>query len=124
MTDNTKHLETSWNNRSVAAKEKALGAIAELKMKKESVNFNSVHIKSGLSKNYLYKNEEIKAAILKERGEEQARAKAWHNKYDKTSKSKDVIIATKDKYIAKLVNENQQLRKELNQLRVMIYEEK
>ena len=124
MADNTKHLEMSWNNRSNEAKVKALNAIAELKVKKEAVNFNSVHIKSGLSKNYLYTNEEIKAAILKERGEEYAREKVWHNKYDKTSKSKDVIIETKDKYIAKLEAENQQLRKELNQLRAMIYEQK
>lgn len=124
MTDNTKHLEKSWNSRSNQAREKALSAIAELKARKTSVNFNSVHIKSGLSKNYLYTNEEIKAAILKERDVEQAREKNWHNKYDKTSKSEDVIIATKDKYIAKLEAENQQLRKELNQLRAMIYEQK
>lgn len=124
MADNTKHLEMSWNNRSNEAKGKALNAIAELKVKKEAVNFNSVHIKSGLSKNYLYTNEEIKVAILKERGKEHACEKAWHNKYDKTSKSKDVIIATKDKYITKLETENRQLRKELNQLRAMIYEQK
>ncbi|MBN2863856.1 MAG: hypothetical protein JXN62_11875 [Bacteroidales bacterium] len=124
MTDNTKHLEKSWNNRANEAKEKALNTIAELKAKKEPVNFHSVHIKSGLSKNYLYTNEAIKAAILKQRGEEKIREKIWHNKYDKTSKSKDVIIETKDKYIAKLEAENQQLRKELNQLRAMIYEQK
>ena len=124
MADNTKRLEKSWNSRSNQAKEKALSAIAELKAGKASVNFNSVHTKSGLSKNYLYTNEEIKSAILKERDLEQAREKSWHNKYDKTSKSKDVIIATKDKYIAKLEAENKQLRKELNQLRAMVYEEK
>lgn len=124
MADNTKHLETSWNNRSADAKEKALRAIEEMKVRKEPVNFNSVHIQSGLSKNYLYTNEEIKAVILKERSEAQNQEKLWHNKYDKTSKTKDVIIATKDKYIAKLEAENHKLRKELNQLRAMIYEEK
>lgn len=124
MADNTKHLERSWNNRSTDAKEKALRVIEEMKVRKEPVNFNSVHIQSGLSKNYLYTNEEIKAAILKERSEAQNREKFWHNKYDKTSKTKDVIIATKDKYIAKLEAENHELRKELNQLRAMIYEKK
>lgn len=124
MADNTKHLEKSWNNRTNEAKQKAMTAIAELKVKKEPVNFNSVHIKSGLSKNYLYRNEEVRAVITKERDEEQARKKAWHNKYDKTSKSKDMIIVTKDKYIVKLEAENQQLRKEINQLRAMIYEQK
>ena len=124
MADNTKNLEKSWNNRANEAKQKAMTAIADLKAKKEPINFNSVHIKSGLSKNYLYKNEELKVVISKEREKEQACEKAWHNKYDKTSKSKDVIIATKDKYIAKLETENHQLRKELNQLRAMIYEQK
>lgn len=124
MADYTKHLEKSWNNRANEAKQKAMTAIAELKAKKEAVNFNSVHIKSGLSKNYLYKNEEIRAVITKERYAERAYEQAWHSKYDKTSKSKDVIIATKDKYIAKLESENQQLRKELNQLRAIVYEQK
>lgn len=124
MTDNTKHLETSWNNRSKNAKGKALQAIEELKQKKEPVNFNSVHLKSGVSKNYLYTNEEIKAVIIGNRTEEQARKHAWHRKYDRTSKSKDVIIETKDKYIAKLETENEQLRKEINQLRAIIYEKK
>lgn len=124
MADNTKHLERSWNNRSTNAKEKALRVIEEMKVRKEPVNFNSVHIQSGISKNYLYTNEEIKAAILKERSEAQNREKLWHNKYGKTSKTKDVIIATKDRYIAKLEAENHELRKELNQLRAMIYEKK
>lgn len=124
MTDTIKHLEKSWNKRTNEAKQKAMTAIAELKAKKEPVNFNSVHIKSGLSKNYLYKNEELRAVITRERDKEQACEQAWHNKYDKTSKSKDVIIATKDKYIAKLESENQQLRKELNQFRAMVYEQK
>ncbi len=124
MTDNTKHLEISWSNRSKNAKEKALQAIEELKQKKEPVNFNSIHLKSGVSKNYLYANEEIKAVIIKTRTEEQGREQAWHRKYDRTSKSKDVIIETKDKYIAKLETENEQLRKEINQLRAIIYEKK
>ena len=89
MADNIKHLEKSWNNRANEAKQKAMTAIADLKAKKEPINFNSVHIKSGLSKNYLYKNEELKVVISKEREKEQACEKAWHNKYDKTSKSKN-----------------------------------
>lgn len=124
MADNAKHLEGSWKNRSLVAKEKALRAIADLKLRKEPVNFNSVHVESGLSKNYLYTNAEIKEAIIRERGEEQVKNKAWHEKYDKTSKSKDVIIKTKDKYIEKLEAENTQLRKEINQLRAMIYEKR
>ena len=75
-----------------------------------------------MSKNYLYKNEEIRAAIIEERDVEQARTEACHKKYDKTSKSKDVVIESKDRYIAKLEIEISRLQKEINQLRAMIYE--
>lgn len=124
MSDNSKNLETSWGKRSASAKQKAFTAIDELKSAKEPVNFNSVHFKSGVSKHFLYKDEEVRSVIEKARKDEEAKRTVWHSKYDKTSKSKDVIIETKDKYIERLETENKQLRRELNQLRAMIYERK
>lgn len=124
MADNTKHLEAGWKRRSEEAKEKAFRAIEKIRKNGGSVNFNSVHVESGLSKNYLYTNDEIRSLIEAERDKEQARSEAYHKKYDKTSKSKDVVIESKDKYIAKLLAENESLRREINQLRAMIYEEK
>lgn len=124
MADNVKFLESSWNVRTIAAKEKAVKAIEELRLKKKSINFNSVSQMSGLSKHFLYGNEEIRKLIESERSEECARKTAWHKKYDKTSKSKDVVIESKDKYIAKLEAEVLQLRKEVSQLRALIYETK
>lgn len=124
MADNTKHLEASWNKRSEDAKEKEVKAIGKLEAQGKSVNFNSVHQKSGVSKNYLYQNEELRTLIETKRTEEQNQLQVRRKKYDKTSKSKDVIIETKDKYIAKLEVENKQLKKELNQLRAMLYEKR
>ena len=124
MTDNTKHLEAGWRKRSEEAKEKALRAIEKIKKNGGTVNFNSVHVESGLSKNYLYTNEEIRSLIKAERDKEQAKSEAYHKKYDKTSKSKNVVIESKDKYIAKLQAENESLRREINQLRAMLYETK
>ena len=122
MTDNTKNLEAGWKKRSEDAKNKALKAIDRIIKKGGSVNFNSVHAESGLSKNYLYNNDEIRSLITKERDKELEKREAYHRKYDKTSKSKDVVIESKDKYIAKLQAENEQLRREINQLRALIYE--
>ncbi len=122
MADNTKNLEVGWKKRSEDAKDKALKAIEMIIKKGGSVNFNSVHVESGLSKNYLYKNDEIRFEIMKERDKEHAKQEAYHRKYDKTSKSKDVVIESKNKYIAKLQAENEQLRREINQLRALIYE--
>ena len=42
-------------------------------------------------------------------------------KFDKTSKSKDVIIEVKDKKIAKLEKENKKLKEETNTLRGLLY---
>ena len=122
MTDNTKNLEPGWKKRSEDAKEKALKAIAKIKASGGNVNFNSVHVESGLSKNYLYTNDELRSAIFMERDKENAKTDIYHKKYDKTSKSKDVVIESKDKYIAKLQAENEALKKEINQLRAMVYE--
>ena len=124
MADNTKNLEMSWSRRSEEAKEKAVRAINELKQNREPVNFGSVHKKSGVSKHFLYENNEIRNLIDKERNQEETRRTVQHAKYDRTSKSKDVIIVTKEKYIEKLEAENKQLRKEINQLRAMVYEKR
>lgn len=43
-------------------------------------------------------------------------------RYDKTSKSKDVIIAAKDRRIAKLEEENRKLRSENEHLRGRLYD--
>lgn len=58
------------------------------------------------------------------RSEDEERASAWHKKYDRTSKSKDVLISAKDKRIARLEEENRELKKELETLRRLIYEKK
>lgn len=124
MSGPTKYLEDSWKKRSEEAEERVMKAIRELKAAGEPVNFNTVHQKSGASKNYLYTNETIRKEIEKLRSEEAAKAGAWHKKYDRTSRSKDVLIAAKDKRIAKLEAENRQLKQELELLRGLIYEKK
>lgn len=124
MADNTRNLEESWNRRSTDARLKAMETIERLKRENKPVNFNSVYLHSGVSKHFLYQDAEVRKKIDSIRKDEDERKKVLHNKYDKTSKSKDVIIETKDKYIAKLEAENKKLRNELNRLRAMIYEEK
>lgn len=124
MDDPSKHLESSWKQRSCAAQERVLKAIAALKAAGEPVNFNTVHLKSGASKTYLYKNETIRKEIEAQRSSEAARAGAWHKKYDRTSKAKDVLIKAKDKRIAKLEEENRRLQRELDNLRRILYEKK
>ena len=124
MEEPTKYLESSWRQRSCTAQERVLKAIEELKTAGEPVNFNTVHLKSGASKTFLYKNEMIRKEIESQRSIEAARAGAWHKKYDRTSKSKDVLIEAKDKRIAKLEEENRRLQREIDNLRRILYEKK
>lgn len=122
MLEKKNNLEESWKKRKDNALKQANEAIEQLLLHKKSVNFNSVHTQSGLSKSYLYQTPEIRQRIEACRQTEHARKIAWHEKYDKTSKSKDVIIAAKDKRIAKLEEENKRLQKEVNNLMALLYE--
>ncbi|MCD7712648.1 MAG: DUF6262 family protein [Firmicutes bacterium] len=122
MEDPSKYLEASWHRRSNEAQAKVQKALKELRANGEPVNFNTVHLKSGVSKNYLYTNDAVRKEIESQRSLEAEKAGAWHRKYDRTSKSKDVIIEAKDKRIAKLEEENQRLRQELDVLRRLLYE--
>ena len=122
MAEPSRNLEASWRKRSDEAQAKALKAIKELQADGEPVNFNTVHLKSGVSKNYLYTNETVRKEIESQRLVEASKAGAWHKKYDRTSKSKDVLIEAKDKRIARLEEENHRLRQELDTLRRLLYE--
>lgn len=122
MAEPSRYLEASWRKRSDEAQAKALNAIKELQANGEPVNFNTVHLKSGVSKNYLYTNETVRKEIESQRLVEASKAGAWHKKYDRTSKSKDVFIEAKDKRIARLEEENHRLRQELDTLRRLLYE--
>lgn len=122
MSEKKNNLEASWNRRKADAYEKAVNAVERLKLHSQPVNFNSVHSQSGVSKNYLYKNEKLRKMIEECREEEADRKTVWHERYDKTSKSKDVIIAAKEKRIEKLEEENHRLQKEVEHLMALIYE--
>ncbi len=124
MADMTSNLKWSWSKRKEEAKEKALGAIREMQIENEPVNFNSVHKRSGVSKNYLYNEPEIRKSIEEWRQKETNMIIARQTKYDKTSQSKDVIIQAKEKRIAKLEEENRKLKHELEVLRGLLYNTK
>ena len=69
----------------------------------------------------LYEDSEIRKAIKEYRKIDVNNEINKRARYDKTSKSKDVIIASKDKRIARLEEENKRLRAEVLTLRGTIY---
>jgi len=97
-------------------------AIKGLAFECAKINFNTVSKRSGVSKNFLYSNEIIKSRIETLRNKQINHNINQRAKFDQTAKSKDVIIAAKDKRIAKLEEENTRLRLQIEFLQTRLYE--
>ena len=124
MSDKMKGLKESDKKRTAEAKARVIDTIHHLAAVGEKVNFNNVQKTSGISKSFLYKDNDIRALIEEHRACIVDNEMNQRAKYDKTSHSKNVIIVAKDKRIAKLEEENRKFRKELEYLRGLLYEQK
>ncbi len=122
MADNTKGLKEYALKRSQMALEKVDKAIRELSLTEQKINFNSVSQLSGVSKTFLYNNQEIKKRIEELRDKQVSKTINQRAKYDKTSKAKDIIIMAKNKKIRELEEENKKLKEQLEVLRGKLYE--
>lgn len=104
------------------ALEKVDMAIKNLIKNNSMINFNSVAKESGVSKAYLYKNEEIKTRIEGIREQQKGFKNPKQVKKNMTESSKDIVIASKNKRIKELEEEVNILKNELKILRGKIYE--
>lgn len=122
MAGSTKGLKEYAKNKSKITLQKVNKAIRELSLNGHKVNFNSVSQLSGVSKTFLYNNEEVKKRIEELRDKQISKTMNQRAKYDKTSKSKDIIIMAKDKKIKELEEENKKLKEQLKVIRGKLYE--
>jgi predicted phage-related endonuclease len=122
MSGSTKGLKEYAQNKTKIKVEKVDKAIRELSLGQEKINFNSVSNLSGVSKTFLYNNDEIKQRIEELRDKQVDRNMNQRLKYDKTAKSKDIIIMAKDKKIRELEDDNRRLKEQLEILRGKLYE--
>lgn len=122
MTDKTKGLKKYAQEKTRKTLEKVDKAIRKLSLNDKKVNFNSISQESGVSKSFLYKSQEIRARIEELREKQVNKEINQRAKYNKTSKSKDIIIAAKDKKIKELEQENKNLKDQLEILRGKVYE--
>lgn len=97
-------------------------AIRSLIKNKGNINFNSVSQMSGVSKAYLYNNNEIRKRIEILREQECNKINIKNNSKITTETSKDIIIASKNKKIRDLEIENKRLKEELMVLRGKLYD--
>ena len=122
MAGSTKGLKEYAKHKSEVTLEKVDKAIRELSLTEQKINFNSVSQLSGVSKTYLYNNEEVKNRIEELRKKQLSKTMNQRAQYDKTSKSKDIIIMAKDKKIRELEQENKKIKEQLQVLRGELYE--
>ena len=122
MADHTKGLKEYAKNKSKITLQKVDNAIRELSLTEQKINFNSVSQLSGVSKTFLYNNEDIKKRIEELRDKQTSRVMNQRAKYDKTAKTKDIIIMAKDKKIKELEQENKKFKEQLEILRGKLYE--
>ncbi|ACA46222.1 transposase [Clostridium botulinum] len=122
MAGSTKGLKKYAKEKTKLTLEKVDKAIRELSFNGEKINFNSVATASGVSKTFLYNNKEVKERIEDLRKKQVNKEINQRAKYDKISKSKDIIIMAKDKKIKDLEEENKKLKKQLEVLRGKLYE--
>lgn len=121
MADKLKTLEDNRKRQSDEARKKAKEVINRLYKEGKAVNFSSIHKLSGVSRSFLYEDEEIRQMIQESRSSEIDSEMNRRAKYDKTSRSKDVIIEAKDKRIARLEEDNRRLKAELEVIRGLLY---
>lgn len=121
---NQEGLQRNYAERTQAAREKAMKAIQELKNQGVQISFSSVARQSKVSRHFLYNDGQTRQAVEEHRKCDVSDEMNKRAKFDKTSRSKDVIIGAKDKRIAKLEEENRRLKAELDTLRGLVYAEK
>ena len=122
MAKNTEGLLKHSKNKIEITSQKVKDTINELLADRQRINFNSVSKASGVSKSFLYDNKDIKHEIEKLRQGQVNTNINQRAKFDKTSRSKDVIIASKDRKIVKLEEENIKLRLQIEFLQTRLYE--
>ncbi len=122
MAGSMKGLEANWKQRSDGARTRVEDAINELQTKGAKINFSSVAKTSGVSKTFLYDDRMIRERIEQLRLADVDKEMNKRARYDTASKSKDVIIAAKDRRIAKLEEENRKLKSENERLRGRLYD--
>ncbi|WP_121604147.1 DUF6262 family protein [Virgibacillus sp. Bac332] len=119
---NTEGVKKHAQMKSQEATQKVDQAIQRLIKTKAKINFNQVAMESGVSKAFLYNNQEIRNRIEGLRKQQEGLKSSQAMKRNMTDASKDSLIVAKNNRIKKLEEENKHLKDELMKLRGIIYD--
>lgn len=120
---NTDAIVKMAKNKSNETREKVEKTITGLALEGKTINFNTVSKESGVSKSWLYSNQDVRDRIESIRGKQKTspngKLKASNQR---TDASKDNIILTLKLKIKELENENKKLQEQIKVLYAKIYE--
>ena len=119
---NTDGLKAFAQKKKKATLQKVNESIQKLIKDKARINFSSVSMESGVTKTYLYNNQEIRDRIEILRKQQEGLSSPRHIKREMTDPNKDILIAAKNKRLKELDTENKRLKEELAYLRGRIYD--
>ncbi|MCL4377166.1 MAG: DUF6262 family protein [Actinobacteria bacterium] len=119
---NTDGLKTFAQKKKENTLQKVNETIQKLIKDKAKINFNSISMESGVTKTYLYNNQEIRDRIETLRKQQEGLPSPNQVKRNMTDASKDALVAAIKKRIRELENENKKLKEELAYLRGKIYD--
>ena len=125
---NTQGLLAHAQHKSEEAEKRVHHAIDQLLREQQTVNFNTVAKAANVTKSYLYAHQDVRERIEalrtqqgQERIERQYAARQQHQ--ERTDKTKDVLLAAKDRRIRALETENRKLKEELKVAHGKLYEQ-
>jgi hypothetical protein len=103
-------------------------AIDQLLREQQIVNFNTVAKAANVTKSYLYAHQNVRERIeaLREKLGQERLERQWAERQQhqaRTDKTKEVLLAAKDRRIKALEGENRQLKEELKVVRGKLYEQ-
>lgn len=125
---NTRGLLAHAQRKAVETQQRVHQAIDRLLREQEVVNFNTVAKAANVTKSYLYANADVRERIealrtkLGQEGIEQQRAEQKLHQA-RTVKTKEVLLAARDRRIKALEEENRQLKIQLKEAYGKLYEQ-
>jgi hypothetical protein len=124
---NTAGLLAHAQRKSEATQRRVHQAIDQLLREQQTVNFNTVGKAANVTKSYLYAHQDVRErieALRTQQGQERIE-RQWSERQqhrERTDKTKDVLLAAKDRRIKTLETENRKLKEELKVAYGKLYE--
>jgi hypothetical protein len=124
---NTRGLLAHAQRKAQEARQRVHHVIDQLLREQQTINFNTVAKGAQVTKSYLYAHPDVRERIEalrtqqgQERVERQWTERQWQQ--SKTDKTKDVLLAAKDRRIKELEEQNRKLKEELKVTYGKLYE--